>query len=159
MESSPIPRDFTVSFLLQGGKAGSQVGNKNSVEHLALQIEVGSLSEGQGFGRPRLGHPGCSVSAEFPNGELTVPVLNTPGSLRPWSLGETKRFPGECILPPFIPDTELCVYLCTKCYFVSTVGRAGGGVNLSFMLVTLLYCPHKSYWHHLTQGTGSHGAH
>lgn len=96
------------------------------MEHLALQIEVGSLSEGQGFGRPRLGHPGCSVSAEFPNGELTVPVLNTPGSLRPWSLGETKRFPGECILPPFIPDTELCVYLCTKCYFVSTVGRAGG---------------------------------
>lgn len=43
----------------------------------------------------------------------TMPVLNTQGSLRPWLLGETKHFPGECILLPFIPDTELCVYLCT----------------------------------------------
>ena len=132
VESSLIPRDFTVPFFykLESRQASRE---ENSSRYLAPHIEAGSLSEGQGFGRPGFGHPGCPVSAEFPNGELTVPVLNTQGSLSPWSLGETKRFPGECILLSFISDTELCVYLCTKCYFVNSA--VGGGSQLLYLLL------------------------
>lgn len=79
VESSLIPRDLTLSFLLQAGKAGRQVGKKAQVGHLALQVEAGSFSEGQGFRCARFGHPSCPVSAEFSIGELHNASSEHPG--------------------------------------------------------------------------------
>lgn len=57
---------------------------ENSSEHLAVRIEVESLSELHGFGHPRFGADrgtGCPISIKFCNGKHIIPILDTKGFL------------------------------------------------------------------------------
>lgn len=115
---------------------------ENSSEPLAVQIEMESLSELQGFGHSRFGAdmgPGCPISTECCHDKHTMPVWNTEDFL--WSLRETKNFSMNAFYS-LSSQTQSCLSIHALNFTLKTLQL---GVDLIFLLIGLQRCPHTPY--------------